>query len=337
MATPTPAQFQAFVTNVDTSIGAVYNEDMVDLVAPRISSALSCSSQQMVLGWTGLLRKMRIWYGPRVVQEAAPQTYTIIPVPFENTLGIDRFTLDDDQFGVLYRQLPDLARQARRQPDLETRDLIENAGGWTGTPQTGFYGISHWSTAIPVNFYNSKQGTYANDFTGGGFTPSSGMFSGKLVGGALSPAAFGTLRQYMMSILGEDNEVLGVSPNCMMVPTSLEITAKYILQAQMLAPATYGAYTTVGSQVGASDNILARFGVDLIVNKFLKDIGKWYLLDTTKSFKPFLWITREATRMVPRVNENDPSVFDSHTFLWGQWNRMAPAWGFPFLSARSGP
>lgn len=338
MATPTPSQYQAFVTNVETMIGQVYNEDMVDLVAPRISTTIPCTSSQLVLGWTGLLSKMRIWYGPRVVQEAAPQTYTVVPEPYENTLAIDRFTLDDDQFGVLYRQLPDLARQARRQADYELRDLIESSGGYTGTQQLGFYGINHWNTAQPVNFYNTNAGTYANDFTGGGFTPSSGPFSGQLIGGALSPTAFATVLQYMHSLIGEDNEVLGVTPTDMMVPNSLEVTARYIIQATMLAPATYGAFTygSVSGQVGASDNMLSRFGINLIVNKFLKNMTRWYLLDNSKAFKPFLWVVREATKMVPRVNENDPNVFDSHILMWGQYNRVAPAWDFPFLSARSG-
>src|SRR5215831_6905940 len=131
MGTPTPANFQAFVTNVETMIGAVYNEDMVDLVANQITSTIPCTSEQLVLGWTGLIPKMRIWSGPRVVNEAAPQTYVVVPKPFENTLAIDRFRLDDDQFGVMYRQLPDLARQARRQADYETRDLLEASGGWS--------------------------------------------------------------------------------------------------------------------------------------------------------------------------------------------------------------
>jgi hypothetical protein len=36
------------------------------------------------------------------------------------------------------------------------------------------------------------------------------------------------------------------------------------------------------------------------------------------------------------VSENDPNVFDSHIMMWGVWNRVTPAWDFPFLSLRSG-
>lgn len=332
MATPTPASFQAFITNVETMIGQVYNEDMVDLIADKITTTLPCTSQQMVLGWTGLIPKMRPWFGPRVVNEAAPQTYTIVPLPYENTLAIDRFTLEDDQFGVLYRELPDMARQARRQKDYETRDLLEATGAYAGSVvQLGFDGLPHWNTAHPVNVYNPTQGTYANDFTGGGFT-----IGGTLIGGALGPTAFATLLQYAQTIKGEDNEVLGVTPSMMMVPTELRITAEYILKAMFLAPPAYGAFQQVSGQVGASDNMLRRMGVDLIVNKFLNNQTRWYLLDLTKAFKPFLWVVRNAVTMTPRVNENDPNVFDSHMFMWGQWNRVTPAWDYEFLSFRSG-
>lgn len=333
MGTPTPAQFQAFVTNVNTMIGAVYETDDVESVYGQITTELPCSSEQLTLGWTGLIPKMRPWFGPRIVNEAAPQTYTIVPVPFENTLAIDRFRIDDDQFGVMYRQLPDLARQARRQPDYETRDLLEAAGVWgSASVQLGYDGLSHFNTAHPVNVYNTSQGTYSNKFTSGGQT-----IGGVLIGGALTTTGFATLLQYQQTILGEDGEKLGVTPSHLMVPTTLQVEAQYILKATFLAPQTFGAYAPSGTQVGAQDNMLRRFGVEPIVNKFLTNTKNWFLLDCTKAVKPFLWVVREAVKMTPRTNENDPNVFDSHQFMWGQWDRIAPGWGYPFLSAISGP
>jgi phage major head subunit gpT-like protein len=122
-----------------------------------------------------------------------------------------------------------------------------------------------------------------------------------------------------------------------MVPTTLQVEAQFILKAMFLAPQTFGAYSPSGTQVGAQDNMLRRFGVEPIVNKFLTSNTKWYMLDCTKAFRPFLWVVRESVKLVPRVNENDPNVFDSHMFQWGQWDRIAPGWSYPFLSAVSGP
>lgn len=328
----TPANFQVFVTNVNTMIGAVYNEDYVESVYSKICTPYSCSTSQMTFGWTGLLPKMRAWYGARHVNQAAPQTYTVEMIPYENTLSIDRFNLDDDQMGIYYRQLPDLARQARRQPDYEVRDLIE-ASGVQGTTvrQSGLDGLSFWSTSHPVDLYDATKGTYINDFVGGQ------TVDGTTVGGALTPTALTSLMAYMMTLRGEDNERLGIRPNVLMHPPTMFDTVSYILKAQFLAPPTWGSFAPVTGQVGASDNVITRFGVDPLQNSFLNDNQNWYLLDLTKPVKPFAWITREATRMVPRLNESDPNVFDEHMFQWGQWNRCAPAWGFSFLAARSGP
>jgi len=328
----TPSQFGFFVTTVTTMIGAVYNSDDVPSVWMSIASEVPITSSQLVLGWTGLMPKMRPWYGPRQPHEPAAQTYTITPIPYENTYAIDRFHLDDDQFGIYYRMLPDMARQAKRQPDYELRDLIENAGVMTGARQLGFDGLTHWNTAHPVNLYDVGVGTYSNDFRGG-FVNTDGV----TVGGELSPTAFTSAYEYMSTINGEDGERLGVRPRTLMHPTTLRAEVELILKSTFFAPPSWGAWAPIGSQVGAADNPLKRFGVEPLENEFLKSNVNWYLLDTTKAFKPFLWGVREAVKTVPRINENDPAVFDSHVFQWGQWDRVTPAWDYAFLSAISGP
>lgn len=336
----TPAAFATFVTTVETMIGAVY-ESTVDITYPQYVSTLpAITSSQMVLGWTGMMPKARPWFGSRVMYEPAAQTYTIVPMPYELTYTIDRFKLDDDQYGIYYRTLPDMGRQWKRQPEYEVRDLLENSGVQTGFRQLGFDGLTHWNTAHPIDLYNPlinpgglfASGTYCNDFTGGGQT-----INDTLIGGSLSTTAFASLLQYMGMLPGEDGEVLGITPDVMLIPQTLQVEAQFILKSTMLASATWGAFAPLTGQVGTADNMLSRFGVRPIVNKFLRQTKRWYLLDTTKAFKPFLWVPREAVKIVPRVNEADPVVFDQHRFVWGGWDRVTPAWDYPFLSARSGP
>lgn len=326
----TPSQFTAFITNVNTMIGDTYSTTPV--IYPAFASTLPVSSSQLTLGWTGMMPKMRAWFGSRVVNEPAPQTYTVVMIPYENTYSIDRFALDDDQFGVFYRMLPDMARQAKRQPEYELRDLLEGTGVQTGTRANGFDGLTHWNTAHPIDVYDSTKGTYINDFTGGGQS-----VGGVTVGGALSPVAFTSLYEYMETLKGEDSERLGITPSLMMVPPTLRAEGELILKSMFFAPPAWGAFSQITGQVGSADNPLRRFGVDLLVNPLLASNSKWYLMDTTKAFKPFLWCVREAVKYVPRTQETDPIVFDRHTFLWGAWDRVAPAWSYAWLSARSGP
>jgi len=326
----TPANFATFVTNINTMIGQVYATDPVDSYYKKICTELPVQSKIWEAGWTGLMPKMRVWFGMRQPHQPNAQTYQVNMIPYENTYEIDRFDLDDDQFGIYYRMLPDMARQAQRQPDYETRDLIEGNGVFGGSRQNGFDGLTHWNTAHPIDVYDASKGTYTNDTTGGQTVGST------TVGGAIGEVALATIFEYGMTIKGEDGERLGVKYDTLMHPPTMRVTIELLLKSMFFAPPTWGGFAPVTSQVGAADNPLKRLGVTPLQNDFLSSNTKYFLLDTTKPMKPFLWLNREATRTVPRINENDPNVFDRHVFQWGQWNRKSPAWSYAFLSHRSG-
>jgi len=324
----TPAGFNLFITTVNTSIGQVYSDATIPEFHKAIATETPCASTQMVFGWTGMLPKMRIWQGSRVVVQPYPQTYTVIPVPLELTVSIDRFHLDDDQMGIYYRTLPDQARQVRRQPDLMMRDMIENAGAFTGTIQNGMDGLTFFNSAHPVDLYSSAAGTYSNDLGSGGQT-----INGVLVGGLFGVTSIATMAEYMMRLKGEDGEPLGIYPDTVMVPPALMLESNLVLREASFAPPAWG---TITGQVGAADNPLLRFGIKPLVNFYLNSATKFYMLDTTKSYRPFQRVVREPYRMAPRVSENDPVVFDTHHYLWGWWGRETPAWGYSFLALRSG-
>lgn len=341
----TPSQFNLFISTVNTMIGEVYAETDQDIGVQWMNFAteMPSGSTQSVYGWTEMLQKAREWVGPRVVMEAAPLTYTVVNRPWEHTLGVDRFLLDDDHLGILYRQIPDQVRQVRRQPDYWIRDLIEGLGvfatGQPGSPQLGFDGLSNFNTAHSIDPYNPTSTTYSNDFTGGGASIAGGVPGGSgstiLVGGAFGVTAFATLYEYQLRMLGEDLEPLGIIPDTLMVPVTLKTEAELILHSTFFAPP---AWATIGSQVGAADNPFRRFAVDkVLVNPYLTSGTKWYLMDTKRTIKPMMWQVREAAVYTQRVNEQDPVVFDTHRYLYGAWGRGAPAWGYAFLMARSGP
>jgi hypothetical protein len=234
--------------------------------------------------------------------------------------------------------LPDMARQSKRWPDLQIRDLLENSGAQTGFRQNGLDGLSAFNTAHPIDLYVPATGTYCNDFTGGGvninYAKTGGGTISTLVGGAFSPTAFATLAEYMTTIKAEDNEAWGITPNLLMHAPQLRMEVELVLKSQFFAPPSWG---TITGQVGAADNPLKRFGIEPLENPLLNDVATWYLFDTTKAFKPLIWGLHTAPIMTPRVDEDDPSVFDNHTYLWGIWARATPAWGFSQTFARSGP
>lgn len=338
-----PSNLNLFFSGANTVIGEVYEETDIQSVHPEFATEMPSSATQNVYGWTEMLPKARLWVGPRVVVEAAPLTYIVVNRPYEHTLGIDRFLLDDDRanWGIYYRQMIDQVRQLKRQPDYWLRDLLEGLGafatGQPGAPQNGFDGLTYFNTAHPVDPYNPNATTYSNDFTGGAVNIPGGVPGGSganiAVGGAFGVNAFATLYEYMLRMLGEDLEPLGIVPNRLMVPVTLKTEAELVIKSTFFAPPAWG---TIGSQTGAADNPFMRFGVEVLVNKFLTSGSKWYLFDNTRTVKPMMWQVREAPVYAQRVNEQDPVVFDTHRFLYGAWGRAAPAWGYSFLMCRSG-
>ncbi len=336
MAMPTPASFATFVTNANTMVGAAY--EARPTIFQEFCSQLPCTSSRWETAWTGRLPKMRLWQGSRVAHQPGLQTYSVDMQPWENTLEVDRFKIDDDQYGALYRNLIDLAEQAKLLPDLQTRDLLENAGAQTGSRQLGFDGLTYFNTAHPVNIYNSALSTYSNDFSGGGanisYAKPGGGTSTILVGGALSPVSIQTLWEYMSTIKGEDGETLAINASHIIVPSLLKGEAELLLKSMFFAPAAWGSIT---GQLGTADNPIRRFGLESIVNPYLNQQTTWYMGDMTRVVKPLAWINRVSPVLVPRTQETDPVVFDRHVFTWGEWARASPAWMFSWLLMRSGP
>lgn len=348
----TPAQFQIFVTTANVAMGTAYQEALSTPIAVNaLCQTVPSQASQNAYPWTGMLPKMREWLGPRVTVEPGVYNYILVNQAFEGpNVSIDRFRLDDDKamYGVYWRMLADMARQAARQPEYMLRDLLENAGSQTGTRQNGVDGLPGFYTAHPIDPFNTNVGgisaatfsggTFSNDFTGGGSTVNIAKAQGGnatfVVGGAFSPTALTSLVEYMMLIPAEDGEAIGVTPTVVMTGTTLKVEAELVLKNQYFAPPAWGSIT---GQVGVAENAIKRFGLDLIVNPLLKAPATWYVADQSKGWKPFIYQVREPVTVTPRVNENDPLVFDNHAYMWGQWGRMAVGWSYPWLYARSGP
>jgi phage major head subunit gpT-like protein len=342
----TPSNYAAWITTVDTTIGHLYSQLNPKVTYKEYVTTIPMEGSIWNTGWTGRMPKARPWFGSRVVHEPSPQTYQVEPIPYELTYAIDRFKLMDSDVNsesIFWRMLPDMVRQWQMQPEYEIRDLLENTGVQTGARQNGLDGLTNFNTAHPIDIYNPgfngggsalfASGTYCNDFRSGGQT-----IDGTLIGGALGTTQFLSLLEYQTAIPGEDGETLGVVADTMIVPNTLRGEAQFILQSTFMGMPTWGAFSPSPTQVGTVDNQYAKMGVKMVVNPYLRNTKNWYLADCSHATaKPFLFLVREAPRTVPRINENDPIVFDSHRYTWGGWSRVAPAWDFSYLAAVSGP
>ncbi len=263
MPGPVPSNWLPVITQVNTSIRQAWSS--VPIEYPLYTTTVNMGDREVFEdAWIGRMPKYRLWSGPRVYNEANPQTYQVVPEPFELSYTIDRFKWEDDGFGVFYPLITDFSLQSALWPEYQMRDLIESTGAWGSTKsQAGLDGLSNWNTAHQTNIYSLTAGTlaagtaYCNDFTGGGVSINS-----VTVGGALGATAILTICEYMATIRAEDGERLKVRPTHLMHPPSLRGEVEYNLK-NMLAAASVG-YTTWGAaqtQVGATDNVVARMGL----------------------------------------------------------------------------
>lgn len=319
-----PANFAFFLTGLRVMFGESYGTTPIWI--DKLVRTVPSSTDTEGYGWTGMLDKPRLWDGPRVVHQPAPQTYFLQNQLWELTESIDKLRLDDDKYGIYYRTIPDMGVSMKKNPDWQLRDLLENAGKQTGARQKGLDGLTHWNTAHPVDFYDASKGTYCNDFLGGV------SVGGITVGGVLTPNAYATLRQEFMNRKAENGEKLGLVPTLTWGPAQLDVVAKYILQAEILGlKSAYGATDNVGS----ATNVL-RASTDWWMNADLTSNTTWYMTDQSRGDKPFIRQQRQAVTLVQRTSPTDPVVFDTHTYLFGADERFTVGWGPAFLSARSG-
>jgi len=324
----TAAGIQFFFTGLEDRFWAAYG--VAAEFTDNLCTTVPSSTEQQVYGWIGKIDKMREWVGARVTHSPAAQSYTLVNQPYELTETIDKFKIEDDQFGIYAPLATQLGWQAKKWTDYQLRDLLQNTGTQIGARQKGLDGLNHWSTVHPVDFYDAAKGTYSNDFRGGF------AVNGITVGGALTPQGYATLRQEIMSRKGEDGEPLGLIPDLLVVPPQLEGAGKMILTADYFAPQTY-ANVGLGTNVGAQQNILKGSASLLMVPELAGQPTTWYLLCTNRAVKPFVFQQRQAVNFVYRINEQDPVVFDKHQYIFGTDARGAVGWSHAWLSAISSP
>jgi len=118
----TPANWQPFIIQADTSVREAWSAAPVEYAEYTTEKTLGKASI-WTDGWIGRMPKARLWSGPRMYQTPNPQTYQVVPQPFELSYTIDKFRYDDDGYGVFYPMLQDFALQVAHWPDYQMRDL----------------------------------------------------------------------------------------------------------------------------------------------------------------------------------------------------------------------
>jgi phage major head subunit gpT-like protein len=310
----TTSQLQSFFTQLDLSQQRGYQK--VAQYWNKFSMLSTSGTERKTYAWLAQLPSMKKWIGEKQLNNIAARSFEVTNDDFENTFGVDRNKLDDDQFGV-YSQAADLQGQAvARWPDEQmTAKLI------AGTTTTCYDGQFFFDTDHPVDLDDSSQGTYAN------------LRTSK----PLTLANYASAKSAMRSFKGESGRPLQVKPTVMMVGPDNELNALNIIKASSINQVTQNVAATDNVAASAPENVY-KGDVELVVNEYLIDdtAGAWYLFSTDR-IEPLIWQVRKQPTRIPIVDPTNPLVWNNRTFAYSVEGRAGAGFGLPFLAIKNTP
>ena len=270
----------------------------------KLCTTIPSTGKSNRYGFKAQQARMQQWTGPRVAQNLSEHVYDLDNLPFEATIELDRDDVEDDTLGIFTAQtIPDLAQAARKHPDQLLKALLQGS-------ESGFDAVSLFNNSHPC--YDSASSTYDN------------LHTQDLDADGVSAVYAG-----MASITGENGDPLEIMPNLLIVPPQLKRHALVVANSTTYAvPGTTGASATV-------DNPLKGWFEVLCVPELANEPNVWYMADTTKAMKPFVYQLRRAAQLVSRDQANDPKVFDQKKFTYGVDCRDNVGIGLPFLIAKA--
>ncbi len=287
--------------------------DATEIWSPKLADTMPSSSRQVTYGWMDRLPIMRKWLGNRAIANATTHQRTVTNDIFELTCQLLKQDVADDQLGIFNYAVKSLAEQAKKWPDQRVADFIINSAANANV--VGFDGVPQFSTAHPINggdVAGGLSGTQANLFTSTGLTYDNYI----------------TVREAMGSWVGADGQPLGVRPNLLVVPPQLEGEARLIINSDIV-PAFVSSATSNASQT----NVWKSTAEILVIQELATKPLNWYLFDTTKVVKPYLWQLRQAPVFASLVGPTDLPVFMANQFIYGVDARGAAAETIWFLAA----
>lgn len=246
--------------------------------------------------------RMREWIGERLVDGYSAHGFTIKNLPYERTIGLDRYKIEDDKYRTFRTDVIDLAQTSAEWPDDLLLSLIE-----AGDSSLCFDGQNFFDTDHPVNLYDLGKGTQANLLTSMALTQAN-YFAAK--------AAFKKFKR-------PDGTPYELVPDVLLVPDELEQKAREILTATTILQNGTGS---------AAPTNVAMGDCRIVTWSRLTSPTTWYLLCTTRAVKPFIFQQRKAPELVIKNSANDDNVFFGNQLIMGVDARGNAGYSLPALA-----
>ena len=124
----------------------------------QIASLVPSSTKSNTYGWMKDIPRMREWLGERVINSITEAAYTILNRSWEDTVGVSRNDIEDDQLGIYKPLMQALGQAAAEFPDELVFLLL--AAGFTTPCWDGqnFFDTDHPIGATGATYSNVQAG-----------------------------------------------------------------------------------------------------------------------------------------------------------------------------------
>lgn len=268
-----------------------------------IATRVSAATKTISFPSHASTRKLRRWEGERKVVNGKAYDYRVTAEKFELTMGIPVEEIEDDNIGAYNAMVMDMGEQVALWPD----DLVFEAL-LAGQTELAFDG-----KAFFADDHALKTGATIDNLQ---------------TSTSLTKANLAGLIELMLGWVGEDGRSLRVRPNLLVVPPALQEEALAIINSDILAQ-VFGSNTAAAGETNTMKGRLAiKVYPELGASAGGSDTA-FYLMDTTRSIKPLVFVERAAPKMTFKNSDDDDNVFWDDEVVFGVRARGAAGYG-PF-------
>jgi len=277
--------------NLKTSFHKAF--DSADSSWEKIAMKVTSTGSENNYKWLANFPRMRKWIGDKAVKALQAFSYTIVNDDWEATVEVNRNDIEDDNLGIIAPQAQMAGFSAKQLPDEIVFELVNQ--GFTSKCYDGQY---FFDTDHPV---------------GKGVVSNKGTAPLSVATLALAQASYGAGRTAMRKFKDEDGRPLGIKPIVLLVPPALEDTANALNTVDRLEDGKPNPY---------------KGTCEVVVGDWLTSDTAWFLLDTSKPVKPFIYQERKAPVFVSQTNMDADDVFSRKVYKYGAEARAAGGYGF---------
>lgn len=290
----------AALQNVFVNLKTTFNKafEAAPTFWDKVAMLVPSTSKTNDYKWLANFPRMKKWVGEKTAKALAAFNYTVTNDDWEATVEVDRNDIEDDELGIYAPQAQGAGFSAKQLPDEIVADLIN--GAFTNKCYDGQYFID---TDHPVTDKNGVVQSVSNKGT-------------KKLSAATQAAAIASLgagRIVMMKFTDDEGRPLNTVPNILLVPPALNDVANVLAMNDRLEDGKPNPY---------------KGTITVVCEPRLTDDNAWFLLDTSKPVKPFIYQERKKPVFVQQIDPQADDVFTRKKFKFGAEARAAGGYGF---------